>query len=461
MQKERLICRTDNGMRKGENAIMKKRLLALALVLAFLFGLSACGNNNGGLSINEKEKALKIGETFQLTVKGKDVSWMSADPSIATVSGGLVTGISEGETVITATAGDKKGTCKVAVQNAYFPTIQILDKASTLFLEYTYDMQAELLMGGKKVDGSIAWKSSDDKVAKIDSNGHLTPVSEGKVIITASATVEGVYVEDTQEAMVVALSYIDGPESVEMGIYAGDKTAKVSYTIYLDNKATTQKGNITIADSSIASVDASGKLTALKEGETVATISYSNDKYKLSLDVPVVVSKHVLHTFTEENECYYTGDIIREGGETIGDHWTTSKPKAITNGSVDGRNATPLYLWAYYYDPAFSFSLDLSKQQLRNYLNKGYKKIVLPVYSDSKYADKIQFECAGYLSGEFTSGSWKEIEFPLKDFIDNYNSYAVKGTPIIYIRNNMAAYPTNTDGKEVGFNVYVGDIYLR
>jgi|GEM_PF-260241 phage major tail protein, phi13 family len=77
-----------------------------------------------GVTLNEIEKILKIGEEFVLTATvqpadatDKNVIWKSDNTAIATVTDGKVKGIAVGETNITVTTvdGGKKATCKVMI----------------------------------------------------------------------------------------------------------------------------------------------------------------------------------------------------------------------------------------------------------------------------------------------------------------------------------------------------------
>lgn len=49
------------------------------------------------------------------TPTGKNVIWASSNPRVATVSGGVVTGVSAGSAIITATAGSYSASCEVTV----------------------------------------------------------------------------------------------------------------------------------------------------------------------------------------------------------------------------------------------------------------------------------------------------------------------------------------------------------
>ena len=74
------------------------------------------------LMVNKTAVRLQVGGTSQLSAvvqpasAALEVSWSSADPSIATVDeNGLIIGVSAGETVITVTAGEFTATCTVQV----------------------------------------------------------------------------------------------------------------------------------------------------------------------------------------------------------------------------------------------------------------------------------------------------------------------------------------------------------
>ncbi|MBP5385322.1 MAG: Ig-like domain-containing protein [Lachnospiraceae bacterium] len=92
------------------------------------------------LTLKPTECTVAVKGNYQLAIgvepakaTDKTVTWATADKTIATVSnGGLVTGIKEGKTVITATANDgsgKSATCTVTVTaKTYDDTAQLYDK---------------------------------------------------------------------------------------------------------------------------------------------------------------------------------------------------------------------------------------------------------------------------------------------------------------------------------------------
>lgn len=63
--------------------------------------------------------SIKVGETFtvKVTAATGEVAWASQDEKIATVKDGVITGVAEGKTVVTATCGTAKATVDVTVAN--------------------------------------------------------------------------------------------------------------------------------------------------------------------------------------------------------------------------------------------------------------------------------------------------------------------------------------------------------
>ena len=95
-----------------------------------------------GITLNKNNTSILSGSNEQLTVTiapmdatNTNVTWESSDPSIASVtSGGLVTGISIGNAIITVKTvdGNKTATCNVTVTDTTVSVISVtLDKTSS------------------------------------------------------------------------------------------------------------------------------------------------------------------------------------------------------------------------------------------------------------------------------------------------------------------------------------------
>lgn len=436
-------------------------LSAMAIIMLCLFGCTpedTPSTDGETFAISQTAVTLGIGQSVELTAQQEGVVWLSSDSTIVSVENGTVTGIREGTATVTAISEKGSAECRVKVENTYYPVLSIVNKAATLFLGSSYNMEARVRVGNETVEAQIVWSSSDEAVAAVDADGKITTKAKGAAVITATATYQGITLKDQVSVRVSGMSYIDAPGRIDMGLYAGDATMEVAHTVYIDKQPIAQKATITSQNPDIVSVDADGRLKTEKEGSAIVTLRYFSDAEELSMDIPVTVKRHILHTFSKSSECYYAGDIKKQNNSTIGEHWTC-KP-AQWKAGIGGRDATSVYIWAYYWNPALSFSMDISKADLQRYLELGYEKVVIPVYTDSEYTENIRLEMGGEQSEKLPADGWKEVEFPLAALIANYDAYAVKGTPMLLLKNCWATDPTLTDG-EVGFYVYFGDVYLR
>lgn len=110
----------------------------------------------------------------------KDVTWTTSDASVATVSGGKVTGVAPGTATITATTtdGGLKATATITVVGLSFKkdsmTVTMGDKKNVQF-EYN------------ATDSPLVWTSSNEGVATVDENGAVTGVSVGSCTVTATS----------------------------------------------------------------------------------------------------------------------------------------------------------------------------------------------------------------------------------------------------------------------------------
>ena len=118
-------------------------------------------------------------------VTEKKVTYTSSDSTIATVSEeGVVEGLKPGTVTITATTtNDLSATCKITVEDK--PYEITFDKES---VSVKVDVSTTIKATAKAKDGStckVVYKSSDDKIATVDSNGQVVGKSEGTVTVTA------------------------------------------------------------------------------------------------------------------------------------------------------------------------------------------------------------------------------------------------------------------------------------
>ena len=95
------------------------KIFATALAVLALVGFTACEQKNQPtepLTLTETSVTLKVGETHQLVANVTVESWTSSNEAVATVANGLVTAVSAGNAIISATAAGVTKTCVVLVE---------------------------------------------------------------------------------------------------------------------------------------------------------------------------------------------------------------------------------------------------------------------------------------------------------------------------------------------------------
>ncbi|HEY8310573.1 MAG TPA: Ig-like domain-containing protein, partial [Gemmatimonadaceae bacterium] len=207
------------------------------------------------------------------TLTGRTIVWTTSKAAVATVASGLVSAVDTGTATITATAEGKSGIATITVIPVPVAsvtvrplTISLPQGATTKFVATLEDSNNQPLRGRV-----VSWTSSAPSLAavsatSVDSN-FVTAIRGGSATITATS--EGktgtatVIVTDTVAAVVVT------PSPVSLPRY---KTVTLSATTNADDgtplgRAVTWSSNAT----SVATVDASGVVTAVDVGSATIT----------------------------------------------------------------------------------------------------------------------------------------------------------------------------------------------
>jgi hypothetical protein len=142
----------------------------------------------------------KINETFNLEATLSPagtqavITWVSEDPSVATVSPtGLVTAVNKGHTNIIAAAGGVTAECIVRVSATAAGTSSGTNTSSSGGISLSHKdvtinsatkESFKLSVSGAPSDAVISYSSSDTKAATVDSSGKVTAVATGTATIT-------------------------------------------------------------------------------------------------------------------------------------------------------------------------------------------------------------------------------------------------------------------------------------
>lgn len=148
------------------------------------------------------------------TVKNPEITWTSDDDEIATVSGGKITGVSEGTTTVRAswTADNGKTYTQSATVNVVYDGLYLSDaqnevtmpQGSKQEIVWTIQNMGKYSKGstgeGYNPSSDVTWKSNNETVATVDSAGVITACNLAEGEKTASTTVtvsyKGIKVKD-------------------------------------------------------------------------------------------------------------------------------------------------------------------------------------------------------------------------------------------------------------------------
>ena len=316
-----------------------------------------------GVSLSKTSLTLAEGgsETLTATVAptnatNKAVSWKSSDTGVATVdNSGKVTAVKAGSATITVTTSDgsKTATCSVTVTSKTISVTGVtLDKTE---MELTEGESAQLkatVSPEDASDKSVKWTSSDEKVATVDNAGKVTAVAPGTVKITVTTTDGN---KETSCSITVSANKIPVEEvsldKNEVEIIMGE-SAQLTATVTPED-ATDKSVAWSSSDESIATVDETGKVTALKVGSATIKVKTTDGGKEASCDVTVTpipvegVTVEPSQVEIKEGETVQLKATVNPEGADQEVEWTSSDSDIATvdkNGLVTSIKPGTVYI---------------------------------------------------------------------------------------------------------------------
>ena len=278
----------------------------------------------------------------------RDLAWSSSNPEVATVDqNGVVKGIAQGTTIITANTADGKG--KAAQIKVVVPeptkllfkddTYSWSDEVKTLEIKLrdTTEVYLETEIPYKdetKVDMPITLISSDQSIvtAQLTDDNWVTlkATNLGKATVTAT-TPDGGKVSVEVEVVRPEAESIKIDQSGPIKLYPGQKNSLSATLTPEDAEA---KLTWTSDDTGIATVDQDGMVTAVEPGETEIHVVTDND-HEASIDIYVLTPPEEI-TLSKTEATLAVGDTLTLK-ETLEPNyaetnftWTTSNPSVAT-----------------------------------------------------------------------------------------------------------------------------------
>jgi len=207
-----------------------------------------------------------------IDIDGGNVTWTSTNEAVATVStAGRVTALGAGNTSIRATIGGKSGVATLDVSLAPVARVDlslpeaILAEGDTQMIEATAKDAAGRVLLGR----GVAWTTSDPSIAAVSTTGLVSAVAPGSARIRA--TVEGAFAESI---VTVRLAPVDRVELSHDAVTIAEHESATLAAVLKDAGGRVLTGRAVTwssSDPAIATVDASGRITAVREGRAAMT----------------------------------------------------------------------------------------------------------------------------------------------------------------------------------------------
>lgn len=227
-----------------------------------------------GIVLNHNAEILNVGNVLQISAEmqptnadNKTVIWSSSNSDIANVDkNGLVTAISSGKVLITATSQENSkifASCEIIVHQP-LQTISLRPTEICLKVGETFDNMTVTYYPTSSDNKAVIWSSSNESVAQVDANGKVTAIYPGEAKITITS-VENPEIKDECTVSVVqpATGIILNQNSAEITV---DGSLQLIATVIPDN-STNKNVSWSSSDVSVAMVSGQGIVYGIKPGQ--------------------------------------------------------------------------------------------------------------------------------------------------------------------------------------------------
>lgn len=235
-----------------------------------------------GIKLSKAKLHIATKQTYKVTTtvtpknaSDKTVLWKSSNKKVATVdSKGNIKGIAKGSATITATAKDNPKVFKQVTVKVSPKTVKLNKTNFSVTAGKSTTLKATVSPPDSTTK-TVSWKSSNAKVATVNSRGKVTGKSKGTATITASVKgARAVKAKVTVKAPVTAKSIILNRKSATL---SKGKTLTLKATISPKN-ATNKTIKWKSSNTKVATVNSKGKVTAKGSGTAKITAKTNNGK---------------------------------------------------------------------------------------------------------------------------------------------------------------------------------------
>ncbi len=300
-----------------------KKLIAFLLVFLSALTLLACkkDNNEDKITFDKDTVELTCDSTASVVIKTPTEGTFvaeSANTNLATATVKdlvvTVTGKQVGETTVTVTLKGTKttGSFKVVVKDdadpTYDPNAQVTgitistEGFTDTVTVYNNGYKLKATVTPSNANPTVRWSSSNNNVAKINSEGVIEPLTAGTVTFTATSLVGNV----TKEITVNVVNPSDPEQPISLTVTASkspmvltDTETEYKLTAVLLPETAIQNVTFESLDTNVATIDANGVITLVDAGEAKFKVtSTKNPNISKTITIDVYETVTLMSDFT-------------------------------------------------------------------------------------------------------------------------------------------------------------------
>jgi len=331
-------------------------LIIFALCMPFSCEKEDATIKISSVSVSENSMIVTEGDInkLQITISpekatNKNVTWKSSNASVVFVDkNGEIVANKAGSATITVTTeeGSKTATCDVTVEpKTVEPTSILLNIESVELIEGDSKLLTYVVEPSNASNKNVKWESSDASIVSVDQKGKISANKVGNVTVTAisemgNKTASCSVIVEEKVILITSISL----NKIELSLLEGDSEKLIAEI------APTNASNKNIdwksSDETIAIVDSEGKVTALKAGVALITVTArGSDKKdvcsilvepKIVAVTGVTLNKKSLTIIKGESD-YLTAEVIPSDATNKEITWKSDNPEIASvdsNGKI-------------------------------------------------------------------------------------------------------------------------------
>ncbi|WP_168769692.1 Ig-like domain-containing protein [Bifidobacterium pseudolongum] len=273
-----------NYTASGANVVVENGTVGSVAPCVTVVPVSSVSISGGSFSLKAGASRKLSATVAPSNATDRAVSWKSSNTSVATVdASGTVKAVKAGTAMVTATAGGKSASVKVTVASGYVAVSSVSISGGSFSLKAGASRKLSATVApSNATDRAVSWKSSNTSVATVDASGTVKAVKAGTAMVTATAGGKSASVKVTVASGYVAVSSVSisgGSFSLKAGA-----SRKLSATVAPSN-ATDRAVSWKSSNTSVATVDASGTVKAVKAGTAMVTATAGGKSASVTVTV--------------------------------------------------------------------------------------------------------------------------------------------------------------------------------